>query len=131
MGQFADNNDSDVSLRDTTRYKTQGYRRSGPADFGRGNASACVAACFDEFIPNVEDACRQLQQPGYQQSRLWDLYCCDSLNCGVYIGTVGQSRKLAMEPKLRRKKTFLTAVIANVDLIINKCQKFVIVLTTL
>ncbi|KAI1426264.1 hypothetical protein F5Y12DRAFT_289071 [Xylaria sp. FL1777] len=78
------------------------YRRSSPAEFGRENASACVTACFEEFIPDVEDACRQLQQPEYQRTHLWDLYCCDSINCGVYIGSIGQS--------------------PNVDLIINECQ---------
>ncbi|KAI0431364.1 hypothetical protein F5Y09DRAFT_198208 [Xylaria sp. FL1042] len=78
------------------------YRRSSPAEFGRENASACVTACFKEFIPNVENACRQLQQPEKQRTYLWDLYCCDSIDCGVYIGNIGQS--------------------PNVDLIINECQ---------
>ncbi|KAI0517318.1 hypothetical protein F5B22DRAFT_117592 [Xylaria bambusicola] len=77
-------------------------RRRNPADFGRENASACVTACFEEFIPNVRDACHQLQQPEHRQTYLWDLYCCDSSNCGVYIGGIGQS--------------------PNVDLIINECQ---------
>ncbi|KAI0806537.1 hypothetical protein GGR55DRAFT_696975 [Xylaria sp. FL0064] len=78
------------------------YRRSSPAEFGRENASACVTACFKVFIPDVENACRQLQQPENQRTYLWDLYCCDSIDCGVYIGNIGQS--------------------PNVDLIINECQ---------
>ncbi|KAI8634271.1 hypothetical protein F5Y19DRAFT_206892 [Xylariaceae sp. FL1651] len=80
------------------------YRRDGPADFGREKASACVTACFGQYIGNrnVEDACRQLQQPENQRTHLWGLYCCDSMNCGVYIGTLGQS--------------------PSVDLIINECQ---------
>lgn len=79
-----------------------GRHQNRPAEFGRENASACVTACFEELLPNVEDACRQLQQPEYQRTRLWDLYCCDSINCGVYIGNIGES--------------------PNVDLIINECQ---------
>ncbi|KAI0390001.1 hypothetical protein F5Y17DRAFT_88427 [Xylariaceae sp. FL0594] len=98
MGQLAADDDTGTHVI----YRTRGYRRSSPADFGRGNASACVAACFAEFVPNLEDACHQLQQAQYRTVRLWDLYCCDSLNCGVYIETAGQS--------------------PNVDLIINKCQ---------
>ncbi|KAI0877102.1 hypothetical protein GGS24DRAFT_168805 [Hypoxylon argillaceum] len=102
MGQQADDNNRGAADRTTLRDLRTGYRRSGPAEFGRENASACVTACFDELVPHVEDVCRQLQQPDYQRSRLWDLYCCDSINCGVYIGDIGQS--------------------PNVDLIINECQ---------
>lgn len=75
------------------------YRRRDPAEFGTVNASACVAACFEEFVPNVRDACGQLQQPEYQRMYLWDLYCCDSINCGVYVGNVGQSRESLFHPE--------------------------------
>ncbi|KAI0451535.1 hypothetical protein F5B21DRAFT_381163 [Xylaria acuta] len=102
MGQQAGDNDYDVVHRTAIRYPRTGDRRSGAAEFVKENASACVTACFNELIPNVGDACRQLQQPEYQQSRLWDLYCCDSISCGVYISAIGQS--------------------PNVDLIINECQ---------
>ncbi|KAJ3567544.1 hypothetical protein NPX13_g6726 [Xylaria arbuscula] len=78
------------------------YRRREPAELGRDSASACVAACFEKFVPNVQDVCRQLQQPNSQRMYLWSLYCCDFVNCGVYIGDIGQS--------------------PNVDLIINECQ---------
>ncbi|KAI3338363.1 hypothetical protein F4824DRAFT_77824 [Ustulina deusta] len=102
MDQQEDDNKRDIIHRVAFRSPRAVYRRSSPAEFGRENASACVTACFEEFIPNVEDACRQLQQPEYQRTYLWDLYCCDSTNCGVYIGNIGQS--------------------PNVDLIINECQ---------
>ncbi|KAI0436227.1 hypothetical protein F4803DRAFT_242735 [Xylaria telfairii] len=102
MGQQAGNNDHDVNHRTAIRNPRTGGRRSGAAEFVKENASACVTTCFNELIPNVEDACRQLQQPLYQKTRLWDLYCCDSASCGVYIGDIGQS--------------------PNVDLIINECQ---------
>ncbi|KAI1128482.1 hypothetical protein F5Y10DRAFT_175289 [Nemania abortiva] len=101
MDQQVDSNSRDLVHTAAIQDRT-GDHRSGPADFGRENASACVAACFDELVPNIEDACRQLQRPEYQRTRLWDLYCCDSINCGVYIGNIGQS--------------------PNVDLIINECQ---------
>ncbi|KAI3327837.1 hypothetical protein HD806DRAFT_519783 [Xylariaceae sp. AK1471] len=91
MGQQAENSDRDIIHMTPIRDPRAGYRRGGPTEFGRENASACVAACFDELVPNVEDTCRQLQQPEYQRTRLWNLYCCDSLNCGVYIGSLGQS----------------------------------------
>src|SRR5438552_2064237 len=99
MGQQTDNNDRDMIPRIPFGHPRTGYRQGGPADLGRENASACVTACFDELVPNVEDTCRQLQQPDYQRTRLWDLYCCDSLNCGVYIGTLGQSRELALQSR--------------------------------
>ncbi|KAI0472295.1 hypothetical protein F4859DRAFT_99759 [Xylaria cf. heliscus] len=102
MGQQASDNDHAVVHRTVIQYPRTGDRRSGAARFVQENASACVTACFNELIPNVEDTCRQLQQPEYQQTRLWDLYCCDSISCGVYIGDIGQS--------------------PNVDLIINECQ---------
>lgn len=73
------------------------HRRSAFADFGVENAAACINACFSSLVLNVEDACRRLQQPEYQRASLWDLYCCDSVNCGVYIGNVGQSRKFTQE----------------------------------
>ncbi|KAI1179696.1 hypothetical protein F4777DRAFT_395763 [Nemania sp. FL0916] len=101
MGRQEDNNYG-VVHETMTRGSRTGFRRTTPVQFGRENASACVTACFDELVPHVKDACHQLQQPEYQRSRLWDLYCCDSTNCGVYIGNLGQS--------------------PNVDLIINKCQ---------
>ncbi|KAI0102395.1 hypothetical protein GGR51DRAFT_289455 [Nemania sp. FL0031] len=101
MGQQADSNGRDA-IHTTIRDPRTEYRQSSPAEFGRDNAPACVAACFGKLVPNVEDACRELQQPQYQRGRLWDLYCCDSINCGVYIGNTGQS--------------------PNVDLIINECQ---------
>ncbi|KAI0533500.1 hypothetical protein GGR58DRAFT_110419 [Xylaria digitata] len=102
MDQQVDDDGRDSIHRTTFRDRRARYRRGSPAEFGRTNASACVTACFDRLIPNVEDACRQLQQPEHQRTRLWDLYCCDSINCGVYIGSIGQS--------------------PNVDLIINECQ---------
>ncbi|KAJ8130265.1 hypothetical protein O1611_g3365 [Lasiodiplodia mahajangana] len=102
MGQQAGSNGRDAIQTTTIRGPRTEYRRNSPVEFGRENASACVAACFDKLIPNVEDACKELQQSQYQQARLWDLYCCDSINCGVYIGNIGQS--------------------PNVDLIINECQ---------
>ncbi|KAI1811527.1 hypothetical protein GGS20DRAFT_588442 [Poronia punctata] len=103
MHRLTGNHHNDSRTRDYIEKLETESRRDSPGDFGREAASACVAACFDELIPSVEEACRQLQYPGYaQQKRLWDLYCCDSLNCGVYIGAVGQS--------------------PNVDLIINECQ---------
>ncbi|KAH8157404.1 hypothetical protein CIB48_g10843 [Xylaria polymorpha] len=92
MGQQAGDNDHDANHRTAIRYPRTGGRRSGAAEFVKENASACVTTCFNELIPNVEDACRQLQQPQYQKTRLWDLYCCDSISCGVYIGDIGQSR---------------------------------------
>ncbi|KAI2642317.1 hypothetical protein GGS21DRAFT_502047 [Xylaria nigripes] len=101
MGQQADNNARDIIHSTATRKPRAGYQR-GPTRLRRENASACVNSCFDELITNVEDACRQLQQPEHQKNYLWDLYCCDSVNCGVYIGSIGQS--------------------PNVDLIINECQ---------
>ncbi|KAI1115434.1 hypothetical protein F5Y14DRAFT_129294 [Nemania sp. NC0429] len=100
--QAAPNNRQDTVDRTIVRGPITGHRPNRPVEFGRENASACVAACFEELLPNVEEACRQLQQPEYQRTRLWDLYCCDSINCGVYIGNTGQS--------------------PNVDLIINECQ---------
>ncbi|KAI0420381.1 hypothetical protein F5X98DRAFT_26076 [Xylaria grammica] len=102
MDQQADDNNRDTIHRTASRDPKTKHRRHSPAEFGRGNASACVTACFDQLVPSVEDTCRQLQQPEYRQTRLWDLYCCDSINCGVYIGNIGQS--------------------PNVDLIINECQ---------
>jgi hypothetical protein len=99
MDQQADNNDPEIVHRTAVGDPRAGYRRGGrgPAEFGRQNASACVTACFAELIPNVEEACRQLQRPEYQQTHLWEIYCCDSLSCGVYIGigTKGKSRELA------------------------------------
>ncbi|KAI0865513.1 hypothetical protein F4860DRAFT_312897 [Xylaria cubensis] len=102
MGQQAGDNNCDVILGTAIRHPRTGDRRSGAAEFVKENASACVTACFNELIPNVEDACRQLQQPEHQKTRLWNLYCCDAISCGVYIGGAGQS--------------------PNVDLIINECQ---------
>ncbi|KAI1754675.1 hypothetical protein F4782DRAFT_455144 [Xylaria castorea] len=102
MGQQAGDGYHDVVRRTAIRYPRTGDRRSGAAEFVKENASACVTACFNELVPNVEDACRQLQQPEHQQTSLWNLYCCDSISCGVYIGGIGQS--------------------PNVDLIINECQ---------
>ncbi|KAI1311746.1 hypothetical protein F5Y03DRAFT_391299 [Xylaria venustula] len=102
MGQQEGTRDHNTVRRMAFRDPRGVYQRITPSEFSRENASACVTACFEEFIPNVEDACRQLQHPEHQRTRLWDLYCCDSVNCGVYIGNVGQS--------------------PNVDLIINECQ---------
>ncbi|KAI0970724.1 hypothetical protein F4678DRAFT_461857 [Xylaria arbuscula] len=102
MDQHEGDRNHDTVRRMVFRDSRGVYRRITPSEFSRENASACVTACFEEFIPNVENACRQLQQPEHQRARLWDLYCCDSINCGVYIGNVGQS--------------------PNVDLIINECQ---------
>ncbi|KAI1740524.1 hypothetical protein F4680DRAFT_90719 [Xylaria scruposa] len=102
MGRQAGDNNCDVVRGTTIQYPRTGDRRSGAAEFVKENASACVTACFNELIPNVEDTCRQLQQPEHQKTRLWNLYCCDSISCGVYIGGAGQS--------------------PNVDLIINECQ---------
>lgn len=93
MGQqAADNSRPDNVDWTIIRDPETGSHQNRPADFGRENASACITACFEELLPNIEDACRQLQQPENQRTRLWDLYCCDSINCGVYIGNTGQSR---------------------------------------
>ncbi|KAI0200541.1 hypothetical protein F4808DRAFT_154209 [Astrocystis sublimbata] len=100
MAMVQQANDHDVVQRIHTA-RTKHHHRDAAEAFEK-QASACVAACFDRLVPNVEEACRQLQQPVYQQARLWDLYCCDSISCGVYIGESGQS--------------------PNVDLIINECQ---------
>ncbi|KAI1438925.1 hypothetical protein GGR50DRAFT_210927 [Xylaria sp. CBS 124048] len=102
MGRPPHNNDHDIGHGTVIREPGRVYDQGHGTEVRGENASGCVNSCFNELIPSVEDACRQLQQPEYQQTRLWDLYCCDSLNCGVYIGDVGQS--------------------PNVDLIINKCQ---------
>ncbi|GAW25342.1 hypothetical protein SAMD00023353_0500280 [Rosellinia necatrix] len=94
-----------ITIDPTTVFKTgirdsrTEYRRSIHAEFSRESASACVTACFNRLIPSLEDACRRLQQPEHQQTGLWDLYCCDSVNCGVYIGDIGQSRELLRDFK--------------------------------
>ncbi|TRX92653.1 hypothetical protein FHL15_006327 [Xylaria flabelliformis] len=102
MGQQAGDNNCDVVLGTAIRHPRTGDRRSGAAEFVKENASACVTACFNELIPNVEDACRQLQQPEHQKTRLWNLYCCDSISCGVYIGGAGQSQvRESYQPSVR------------------------------
>ncbi|KAI1819196.1 hypothetical protein F4861DRAFT_159239 [Xylaria intraflava] len=102
MGQQPDSSDRGIIQRTVTRKPRAGYHRHGMVGLRRENASVCVNSCFNELIPNVEAACRQLQRSEHQHALLWDLYCCDSVNCGVYIGNIGQS--------------------PNVDLIINECQ---------
>ncbi|KAK5632464.1 hypothetical protein RRF57_008179 [Xylaria bambusicola] len=120
MDQQEDEDDRNAIHKMSFRGSGALYRRRNPADFGRENASACVTACFEEFIPNVQDTCHQLQQPEPRRTKLWDLYCCDSTNCGVYIGGAGQSRESHVY--LKRHVVFLMSITANVDLIINECQ---------
>ncbi|KAI1330761.1 hypothetical protein F5Y16DRAFT_396251 [Xylariaceae sp. FL0255] len=84
----------------TTR-KARGHSN----EFDRWNAFACVVTCFDQFIggSDVVEVCESLERsPENQQQELWDLYCCDSIQCGVYIDKTGDS--------------------PNVDNIINQCQ---------
>ncbi|KAI1410057.1 hypothetical protein F5Y13DRAFT_192803 [Hypoxylon sp. FL1857] len=82
---------------------------SVPAKIGLSNPTACIDACFHQFVEewsgkthgSFEDVCDQLSNVE-PNTELWKLYCCDSTNCGVKTERIGQS--------------------PSVDSIINKCQ---------
>ncbi|KAI0830900.1 hypothetical protein F5Y06DRAFT_204123 [Hypoxylon sp. FL0890] len=83
---------------------------SVPAKIGLSNPTACIDACFHQFVNewsakiqgSFEDICNHLSSHAGPNTELWKLYCCDSTNCGVKTETTGQS--------------------PSVDSIINRCQ---------
>lgn len=75
----------------------------GPYDHARIVAD-CTYRCKDEFLgriypdyrSNYSGACAALSSPGVSKI-FWELYRCDSTNCGVWTdpkGGLGQDRKL-------------------------------------
>ncbi|KAI1135741.1 hypothetical protein F5Y05DRAFT_158672 [Hypoxylon sp. FL0543] len=82
---------------------------SVPAKIGLSDPTACINACFHQFVDEwlakthgtFEDVCKQLSSHAGPNTELWKLYCCDSINCGVRTDRTGQT---------------------SVDSIINRCQ---------
>ncbi|OTB04060.1 hypothetical protein M426DRAFT_262532 [Hypoxylon sp. CI-4A] len=82
---------------------------AAPSFIGLQDPPACIDACFKQFVEkwykktqgSFGDVCGELSrvQPNMD---LWQLYCCDSTDCGVWAKEKGQS--------------------PSVDLIINECQ---------
>ncbi|KAI0133431.1 hypothetical protein F4776DRAFT_136532 [Hypoxylon sp. NC0597] len=97
------------SNRETHR-REQKEDDSVPAKIGLSNPTACIDACFHQFVDewsrkthgSFEDVCNQLSSHPGPNTELWKLYCCDSTNCGVKTEQTGQS--------------------PSVDSIINRCQ---------
>ncbi|OTA96345.1 hypothetical protein M434DRAFT_27999 [Hypoxylon sp. CO27-5] len=92
------------------RRREQKEDDSVPAKIGLSNPTACIDACFHQFVDewsgkthgSFEDVCNQLSLHSGPNTELWKLYCCDSTNCGVKTEQTGQS--------------------PSVDSIINRCQ---------
>ncbi|KAH9988128.1 hypothetical protein F4779DRAFT_638496 [Xylariaceae sp. FL0662B] len=101
-------NRSGVADKSDRRYSIEEDTRPSPADIQLTNATACIESCYDDFLnrwsinQELRDVCEDLSQVDLEK-KLWSLYCCDSIYCGVSIWTKGND--------------------PNVDLIINKCKE--------
>ncbi|OTA53676.1 hypothetical protein K449DRAFT_454902 [Hypoxylon sp. EC38] len=71
------------------RRREQKEDDSVPAKIGLSNPTACIDACFHQFVDewsgkthgSFEDVCNQLSLRSGPNTELWKLYCCDSTNC--------------------------------------------------
>lgn len=109
-----------------------------PEEFGLQDPTACINACRDQFVTartgesgdNYREICRLLSQQGSGHNEaLQELYLCDSTYCGVANCAADLDRefnKTVGRQVSRNQFTNRSRYIANVDLLINICRRYVV-----
>lgn len=132
MERVQETSNCGYSFNKTEANENGGWPKGDPGDH-HSDPPRCLQNCREQFLEQVshdynEDfakACAPLTKDGPNQG-LWPLYWCDSTFCGVYIdrnGPLGQDREF--DVRRHRASLGLTkdCFSANVDLVINQCQR--------